>query len=168
MIRPGSVYGPRNFNMGILYRFLDLGVFPSFGKGDNSLPFTYVENLVKATLLVEEKGRDGEKYFVVEDPVSLRDFVNGSAAALGRKLAGFYLPTGFVYGGLLVKEALERLFFMRFFPMRMDLRPESVTIASGDWICSNEKIKKLGYTPAVAFEESLARTVKWYKDNGIV
>lgn len=168
MIRPGSVYGARNRNMGLLYRFFDYNFCPTIGTGHNTLPFTYVENLVKATLLIEEKAPDGEKYFVTEDPVSMRDFANGSAAAMGKKLNGFYLPTGFMYGSLLFKEALERLLFLRLFPMRMDVRLESVRIASGNWICSNAKLKKLGYTPAVGFEESLVRTVKWYKDNGVI
>jgi len=168
MVRPGSVYGPRNFNMTPLYQFLNMSFCPTIGKGNNSLPFVYVENLIKATLLVEEKGKAGEKYFAVEDPVTMRDFANGSAAALGRKLTGFYLPKSFMFGGLLVKEIIEHLLFMRLFPLRMDVRLESVEIASGNWICSNAKLKSLGYTPAVGFGESLVKTVKWYKDNGLV
>lgn len=168
MIRPGSVYGARNRNMGLLYRFFDYSFCPTIGPGNNTLPFSYVENLVKGTLLVEEKGEFGGKYFVTEDPVSMRTFANGSAAAMGRKLSGFYLPVSFMYGSLFLKEVLEHLLFLRLFPMRMDVRLESVKIASGNWICSNAKLKKLGYAPAVSFEESLVRTVKWYKDNGIV
>lgn len=168
MIRPGSVYGARNRNMGMLYRFFDHNFCPTIGPGNNTLPFSYVENLVKGTLLVEEKGEMGGKYFVTEDPVSMRTFANGSAAAMDRKLSGFYLPVSFMYGSLLIKEAIEHLLFLRLFHMRMDVRLESVKIASGNWICSNAKLKKLGYTPAVSFEESLTRTVKWYKDNGII
>ena len=167
VVRPGSAYGPRHLNMAIVFHFLKLSFFPFFGKGDNSVPFTYVENLVDATLLVAEKAPAGEVYFVVEDPMSMREFFGGLAAATGRGLSGFYVPMWMIYAGFAVKEALERMFFCRFFPLRMDIRMNSAKVASSDWGCSNAKIKKLGWTPRFGREESLARTGRWYQEHGL-
>ena len=168
IIRPGTVYGPRNMNMTAIFKFIDRGFFPSFGKGENSLPFTYIEHLVGAFLLVEEKGNEGEAYFVVEDAVPFRDLARVSAAALGRRLSGFYVPKWLVFGGLFVKDLLETLLPVRLFPLCMDIRFSNARIATGDWICSNKKIKELGYKPSFTFADSVGRTARWYKENGLL
>lgn len=168
VVRPGSAFGPRHLNMALVFNFLKFSFFPFFGKGNNSVPFIYVENLVDATMLVAEKAPFGEAYFVVEDPMSMREFFGGLAAGVGRKLSCFYVPMWLIYPGFFVKEAIERLFFFRFFPLRMDLRLNSARTASNPWICSNEKIRKLGWKPRFSAEESLLKTARWYADNGLV
>lgn len=168
IVRPGTVYGPGNLHMRLFFRFLKFSFFPFFGKGNNSLPFIYVENLIDATMLVAEKAPFGEKYFVVEDPMSIRDFFGGLAAGIGRRLSGFYLPMWLIYPCFFLKEVIERLFFFRFFPRRIDIRLANVKVGSGDWVCGNQKIKDLGWKPAVGREESLLKTARWYADNKLV
>jgi nucleoside-diphosphate-sugar epimerase len=154
--------------MAIVFKFLRHGIFPTFGKGNNSLPFIYVENLIDATLLVEEKGKVGEKYFVAEDPMTLREFAKAATDAFGTKLSGFYIPRWFALSNAFAKEMLEAALFIRCTPMHMDMRLSGAKIASSDWICSNEKIKSLGHKPAFTRDESMRRTVKWYKDNNLL
>jgi len=167
VVRPGSVFGPRHLNMALVFNFLRFSFFPFFGPGNNTVPFTYVENLVDATLLVAEKAPFGEVYFVTEDPLSMRKFFGGLAAASGRRLSGFYVPLWLLYPGFLLKEALERLFFCRFFPLRMDVRLDMIRVASGDWVCSSEKLKKLGWRPRFTAAEALEKTGRWYRENGL-
>lgn len=167
VVRPGSVFGPRHLNMALVFKFLRFSFFPFFGPGNNTVPFTYVENLMDATLLVAEKAQFGEAYFVTEEPVSMRAFFGGLAAATGRRLSGFYVPLWLLYPGFLLKEALERLFFLRFFPLRMDLRLDSVRVASNDWVCVSDKLKALGWKPRFTLQEALEKTGRWYKEQGL-
>lgn len=167
VVRPGSVFGPRHLSMALIFKFIRFSVFPFFGPGNNTVPFVYVENLVDATLLVADKAPAGGVYFATEDPVSMRAFFGGLARASGRGLSGFYLPLWFVYPCFLLKEGVERLFFMRFFPLRMDLRLDSVRVASHDWICSNARLKALGWKPRYTVEEALAKTGAWYREQGL-
>jgi nucleoside-diphosphate-sugar epimerase len=167
VLRPGSIYGPRHLNMAMVFNFLRFSFFPFFGPGNNTVPFIYVENLIDATLLVAEKAPFGEVYFVTDDPMSMREFFGGLAAGAGLRLSGFYVPLLPLYAGFLLKEALERLFFFRFFPLRMDVRLASVKVASNDWICSSEKLKKLGWTPRFGRKESLEKTGRWYREQGL-
>lgn len=167
VLRPGSIYGQRHLNMAMVFKFLRFSFFPFFGPGNNTVPFIYVENLIDATLLVTEKAPFGEVYFATDDPMSMREFFGGLAAGAGLKLSGFYVPVWLLYPGFLLKEAVERLFFFRFFPMRMDVRLDSVKVASHDWICSNEKLKKLGWSPRFSRKESLDKTGRWYREQGL-
>ena len=167
VLRPGSIYGPRHLNMAMVFKFLRFSFFPFFGPGNNTVPFIYVENLIDATLLVAEKAPFGEVYFVTDDPMSMREFFGGLAAGAGLRLSGFYVPLPPLYAGFLLKEALERLFFFRFFPLRMDVRLDSVRVASNDWVCSNEKLKKLGWSPRFSRKESLSKTGLWYREQGL-
>lgn len=167
VLRPGSVYGPRHVNMAVVFKFLRFSFFPFFGKGYNSVPFIYVENLIDATLLVAEKAPAGEKYFAVDDPMPMRSFFAALASFTGRRLSGFYFPMWLIYPGFYLKEAVESLFRFRFFPLRMDVRLNTAEVASGDWICSNEKLKKLGWRPRFAGEEGLKKTARWYVDNNL-
>ncbi|MDD2805043.1 MAG: NAD-dependent epimerase/dehydratase family protein [Elusimicrobiales bacterium] len=167
VVRPGSVFGPRHLNMALIFKFLRFSFFPFFGPGNNTVPFTYVENLIDATLLVADKAPFGEVYFVTEEPVSMRAFFGGIAAAAGRRLSGFYVPLWLLYPGFLLKEAVEGLFRFRFFPLRMDLRLDSVRVASGDWVCSSGKVRKLGWRPRFTLAEAFEKTGRWYKEQGL-
>ena len=77
------------------------------------------------------------------------------------------MPLWLLYPGFLLKEAVEGLFRFRFFPLRMDLRLDSVRVASGDWVCSSDKIRKLGWKPRFTLNEALEKTGRWYKEQGL-
>ncbi len=169
ILRPGSTYGPGNMPMLILFRFIKRGIFPSFGRGLNSIPLCYIEHLLKVTFLAEQKGRFGEIYFVVDDPVSLREWAGAIARALGVRLRSFYLPLGFVYTLAISKEALERLLFLKLYPLCMDLGLSTVKTASSNWVCRNEKIKEeLGFVPEFGLDESVRNTVRWYQEQKLL
>lgn len=167
VVRPGSVFGPRHLGMALIFKFFRFSFFPFFGRGNNTVPFTYVENLMDAVSLVAEKAPFGEVYFVTEEPVSMRAFFSGLAAAAGRRVSAFYVPVWMLYPWFVLKEAVEMLFHMRFFPLCMDLRLDSIRVASNDWICSSDKIRALGWKPRIPLAEAIKKTGRWYVENGL-
>jgi len=168
IIRPASVIGPGNVPMAILFKFIKRGVMPTFGKGENRSPLCYVENLIKATLLVSEKGKPGEIYCMAEGSMTLSEFGGAIARAEGVELSGLYVPKSAVLAGAALKDFTEKILCFRFFPLHMDLGLTTVRCASADWSCRSDKLAALGFKPEVRLEEGIRRTVLWYRENGLL
>ncbi|MFA6030850.1 MAG: NAD(P)-dependent oxidoreductase [Elusimicrobiota bacterium] len=166
--RPGTVYGPGSLPHLVLFRLIRHGVMPTFGPGHNRTPLVYIDDLVDALLLLEEKGVLGEPYYAVDDPVTMREMGGAIAEALGVRLSGFYVPRALVDAGAGAKDLLERVVGLRFCPMRMDLRPENIACGSSDWVCRNAKLRALGWSPRVDLKEGMRRTVAWYREQGLL
>ncbi len=167
-VRPGTVYGPGNTSMLVLFRFIRLGHLPSIGPGRNRVPLCYVGNLLDALELLREKGRTGEKYFIVDEPASLREFAGHIAAAFGTRLSGLYVPKGLFAFGIRTKELAEAALRARINPFRMDLNSAAVTAGSTDWTCSREKLLALGFRQRTAMPEAVASTLRWYREAGLL
>lgn len=167
IVRPGQIFGPRNLPMLILFKLIKKGVLPFFGKGNNLIPLCYIDNLIKATLLVEEKSRLGETYFIFDNHYSLGRLVQTIAETMDVPLSTIHIPQEIAYNVIYLKETFEKIFRFRFYPFCMDLGITTVTAAYTDRVCSNDKIREeLYYEPEVDFEEGISRTVRWYKEKG--
>lgn len=169
IIRPGSVYGPKDMFWLTVFRLVKKGIVPFVGKGYNSTPVCYISNLVKATLLIEEKSELGEVYFVVDDPCALNEFVQTIADAMQAHMLRLYLPRRAVFAAAYLKEAIEKILHLRFYPFGMDFGISAVRRASSNWVCSNEKIKKkIGYIPDFNLRQAIFNSFQWYKEEDLL
>lgn len=169
IVRPGQIYGPRNMPMLLLFKFIKKGIFPTLGRGDNSISFCYVGNLIKGTLLVEEKGNLGEIYFLVDNSCTLNKFAQAIAETMDVRLSRLSLPKNVAYAAAYLKQMIEKVFHFRVYPFCMDLGIATVISATTNWIYSNKKAKEeLGYVPEIDLEKGINLTVKWYRDNGLL
>lgn len=169
IIRPGSVYGPRNKQWLTIFKLVRRGIFPFIGKGDNSMPICYIDNVIKATLLIEEKGKLGEIYFLVDDSCNFRELVQTIAKIMRVNLFTLYFPKNIIYAIAHLKEIFENIVQFRIYPFCLDLGINAVRKYSTNWVCSNDKIKKeLGYAPEVDLKEAIYRLFVWYKENGFL
>lgn len=167
IIRPGQIYGPGNFPMLTLFRFVKHGILPSFGKGLNKLPFCYVENLIAGTLLAENKGKTGEVYYLYDEHLQLREFATIIADQLDVKLSGFYIPICLAKFGIGCKEILEKILSFHLCPFCMSVDNTTLKITANDWTFTNDKAKReLGYKHSISTREGIDRTIHWYKENG--
>ena len=169
IVRPGQIYGPRNMPMLLLFKFIKKGIFPTLGRGDNSISFCYVGNLIKGTLLVEQKGKLGEIYFLVDNSCTLSKFAQAIAKTMDVRLSRLSLPKDVAYAAAYLKQIIEKVFHFRVYPFCMDLGIATVISATTNWTYSNKKAKEeLGYVPEIDLEKGINLTVKWYRDNGFL
>ena len=132
------------------------------GKGDNPLSAVYAGVVADAAILAaDDPGSVGEAYNVTSHAaITQRGFLDMLADALEVPRVTWRYPFLYAFYGGFALELRERL--------RRSKKPPQVT-RYGAWLLgrrlsySTEKArKKLGWTPALSYEESIDRTVKWF------
>ena len=138
--RCSNNYGPRQFPEKVIPLFVtnltDGHKVPLYGDGLNVRDWLHVDDHCRAVLLVLESGRAGEIYNIGGGTeLTNRDLTDRLLALCGRDTS-------------MIEPVTDRLGHDRRY--------------SVDW----SKIKdELGYEPQVGFDEGLAATVQWYRDN---
>ena len=169
IVRPGQAYGPGNLPMLILFKMIKAGVLPVIGDGVNHVPFCFVEDLIEAVLLIEQKGLAGEIYFAVNEPATFKQFLHAIAAAMGRTAPTFAFPHWAFKTAADWKDRAERAAGVRFYPLRMDFGVHAVAMASSEWLIRNDKLReRLGFVSHTSIEEGVRRTVRWYHENRLL
>ncbi len=136
--RGTNAYGPRQIERVVptyALNALDGRPVPVYGDGSHSREFLFVEDWVRAAIAVLERGEPGVVYNI----------------GAGHELTNLELARRICA----LAEASPDL--ISFVPDRPghDLR----------YGVSAERLLSLGWTPEVAFDEGLARTVEWYRDH---
>ena len=138
--RCSNNYGPRQFPEKVIPLFVtnlsDGRKVPLYGDGMNVRDWLHVDDHCRGVLLVLESGRAGEIYNI------------GGGTELTNKELTERLLVLCDRDASMIEPVIDRLGHDRRY--------------SVDW----SKIKsELGYEPQVGFEEGLAATVRWYRDN---
>jgi len=140
--RCSNNYGPRQFPEKVIPLFVtnlsDGRKVPLYGDGMNVRDWLHVDDHCRGVLLVLESGRAGEIYNI------------GGGTELTNKELTERLLVLCDRDSSMIEPVIDRLGHDRRY--------------SVDW----SKIKsELGYEPQVGFEEGLAATVRWYRDNEV-
>jgi len=165
VLRPMAIYGPGDpARFLMLYRQAKKGWFPMFGDGSAFYHPLYIDNFIDAFELAAEKPEArGQTYLIGdEEYFPIKELVRKVGTAMGIDVKIVHLPFRPVWVAALLCEALCM-------PLRIS---PPLFRRRVDWYrqvraFSIDKAKReLGYRPAVGIEEGLARTFRWYRDNG--
>lgn len=175
IVRPPMTYGERSPLLARLFQFVDKEFFPMFGKKGSLFEFCYVKNLVYGVYLVGiSKKAVGETYFVSEESYNILDVIKNIAKVMNKKVKIIYIPKTPAYLLGILMEFLNKIF--PFYPFRgKETGSPYFSRKTVDWvtndmyICSIDKIKsQLNYKPPYSQEEGIKRTVKWYREKGLI
>ncbi|NOZ56481.1 MAG: NAD-dependent epimerase/dehydratase family protein [Calditrichaeota bacterium] len=165
VVRPPAVYGPRDRDVLILFRYVAHGVNPQLGRGERLVSVVHVRDLVQGMLAVaNSEAAVGQTYFVAHpEPVEWSAFGETMARAMGRKVRKLVLPAWILWPAALVSEIAARLARR---PATLNL--EKVReIRERYWVCSVEKLRReVGFTASVDLETGVRETVQWYWEHG--
>jgi len=167
IIRPTTVYGPRNFSDTYeLIKVISQGKFFLLGKGYNLLGYIYVDNIIEAVRLAQiKKEAIGQTYFISDFyPYTLRELSSTIAQYFGRKLPPFYLPVPLAYLASLSLELGGKLFGFKPPLFRARLK----TMTSSYTYDVSKVVKELGFFPTVDLKEGMQRTIAWYKKHNFL
>lgn len=164
ILRPCMIYGPGGY--GEFYKFCKLmkkGIFPKVGHGQNLTPLVYVEDVVNAAVLALTKGKPGEIYIIASQksiPMdSLRELIVRNISV---KRPYIYIPAGLALTGAKIIEKIFPLIGKE--PVVTYANIKSTIVDRTFDITKAEK--ELGYTQSCRFEEGIANTVAWYREQG--
>ncbi len=164
VIRPPSVYGPRDRDFLAVFRLASRGIQPVFGYR-NTASFVYVKSLVHGICLAIERPLGGFRayFFTDGEPLAQTAFTDLIVAALGRKALRIRVSP------LLAAAAAAVSTLWAALTNRAPLlnRENLEKYAREYWVVSDARARaELGYRPLCTTAEGLKETAAWYREQG--
>ena len=164
IVNPSTPVGPGDVKptpTGQMVRDAAAGRMPAYV--DTGLNIVHVDDVAAGHLLAFERGRDGERYILGGQDMSLRDILIEIARLTGRNPPRIRLSTSLLLPVAYVAEPLAR---MTGLPNRLTV--EGVRMARKRMFFSSDKaVRELGYAwraPTRAFEDA----VQWFREQGLL
>jgi nucleoside-diphosphate-sugar epimerase len=163
VLRPTAVYGPREKDIFIILKTLNLGLEPYISHKPQWLSFVYVKDLARAVIQALGTGISRASYNVSDgnsyDRYALATITK---RILGKKSIRIHVPMG-------VMNVMARLLeaaYAASSKMPVLNKEKLNELAAENWNCSIDRIREdLGFVPEYNLEKGLEQTLKWYKEN---
>lgn len=164
VVRPPTIYGPRDRETLLMFRLAELGMRPKLGR-HGAISAVHASDLTDAILLAAiEPGAVGQTYFVAGDEApSPSELMALISAAVGRRGIGVPVPAWAIRLGGRAAEIVRDLTGASLIFDRW----KAEELARGYWECSSRKAKsELGFCPRIQLSDGLRRTAEWYRSAG--
>ena len=163
VIRPAMIYGPGDTRTLKLFRMIKKKIFFYVGKGQCSVHFIDVRDLVQAFYLAMNKTDINAELYIIsgEKAVPLQYMANQVAELLGVRPPWLHLPVkpmqwlGDICEAICTPLHIQPPIYRR----RVDFYTKSRHFDS------SKAHRDLGFVPAQTFEKELAEIIGWYKNN---
>jgi len=166
IVRPPSVYGPRDKDIFVYFKLANMGLLPILGDPSRAFSIIHVEDLAKAFYFAATSPQTvGEIFFAANcEPVTWDDFAYKMRDTVhkitGKKPIVFRLPIFFIKPLAWISSTIS--FFTNRPPL---LSKEKLHEMSYSWVCDSSKICNLGYSTEIPLEQGLTESYRWYKNN---
>lgn len=167
IIRPPVVYGERDLGLLDMFRLLNRGLCPKIG-GEKWISIVHARDLVEGMVrAAETPAAENETYFLSNRRVhTISGLTDHILSGFGRKWSvPIPVPDRVVRFMAGVAENWGRLSGKP----GMFNRDKAKEMTQERWVCSPEKAQKeLGWTSRIPIGEGIARTGRWYRENGFL
>lgn len=165
IIRPPTVYGPRDTDVFEFFNTISKGLQPVVGFGKKFVSMIHVRDLVEGIILAGEHPKGiGETYFIANERYyHWQEVGDLTAIILNKRVLLVHIPEFVVYiiGGF--AELFELLSSK---PALLNFEKVK-DIVQDAWICDVAKAKTgLGFCEKISLEEGIRNTVTWYRAQG--
>jgi nucleoside-diphosphate-sugar epimerase len=162
IIRPDQIFGPGDLvHFGAMAERMLSGRGFLVGKGDNRMPFVYVDDVVRGLLLaLDHDSAPGNAYNISNDsPLTQRQMLAAIAAGVGGQPPGRSIPYRALYAAGYLAERLARAL--------PSSRPPVTRLGVAFFGTDNRYVigkarAELGYRPAVSLRDGVRITAEWY------
>jgi len=166
VVRPATIYGPRSVTFGTdIVKLLRQKLMAVFDGGRARGGFLYIDNAVDAIIAAATSNESlGRAYNLADDTgATWRTYVDRMADGLSLPRPRINLPSGVA---LALADGMEAPHRYLKFPGRPLLTRHAVYLLARDQEFPIERARReLGFTPAIGFDEGIARTIEWLQRN---
>lgn len=164
VLRISETYGPRDQRLLKLFKAINKGAFLVIGDGNNLHHPIFVDDLVDAMLLAAEVKCSPNSPIVLAgpEPVSTNEMVRIIADQLGKRVPRLHAPFPFFKSlAYILENTLSPIGVQPpIHRRRLDFFRKSFAFST------HQMEELLGFSPEVDFPAGVARTVRFYTDNG--
>jgi nucleoside-diphosphate-sugar epimerase len=165
IIRPPSVYGPRDTEIFMYFQWISRGLALLPGLRTRYAHTVYVKDLVRGMVLAAESERTaGKTYFLAEDRAySWREISDTIAASLGKRPLKLPVPISMARFSALLSEAGA---WAARKPTQFT-RQKVAEMSKRYWTVSAEAARRdFGFACEYDLARGIGETAKWYRKNG--
>ena len=164
IIRPPSVYGPRDRDVFALFQNIHRGILPLLGNGTSTVSLVHVYDLVNGIdMAAKQDASKDQVFFICGDGIYDWSTIGDTIAhCLNKRPKKVNIPL-FVLDLLSRTSEMIALFSSK--PALLN-RDKVQEMKQKHWVCSNEKAKKvLGFTPKISLQAGIKETADWYLEH---
>jgi nucleoside-diphosphate-sugar epimerase len=164
VIRVGPVFGPRDRDFLSYFKFLKMGILPSFGSGSSLMSVCYVQDLVRAMRLCQSAEPATGEIINIADPTPITwdDFGRTAAQFLGKSPKQIKIPLALVYTIAFFSEFIDK-FKKKPGIISLDKIGE---MRQNAWVADTHKAEKmLDFRTDHSLAAGLEVTLQWYTDH---
>jgi nucleoside-diphosphate-sugar epimerase len=167
ILRPAAIYGPGDpERWAMLFKQVNTGRFLMFGSGKATYHPLYIDNLIDAFELAQEKDEAiGQTYLIADEKyLPIREIVQIISQVLNKDVKIIHLPFAPLWLAAVACEAVC-------WPLRIS---PPIFRRRVDWYRQNRAFninkakRELGYNPKIDLKEGLTRTAVWYQEKGFL
>lgn len=165
VIRPPTVYGPRDRDVLLYFKWIDRGIALLPGLRERYANLIYVVDLVAGTILAarSEEARGGTYFLSDPQAYSWSRISQAIAQALGRRPVRLRVPLFLARFSALLAEGGAGLAGRESIFNRQKVKE----MAQLCWTCSPSRAADdFNFSCRHSLEEGLAQTARWYRENG--
>ncbi|HEC13931.1 MAG TPA: NAD(P)-dependent oxidoreductase [Acidiferrobacteraceae bacterium] len=165
IIRPSTVFGPRDRDFLEYVRWVKRGLLVNFGHFERTVSMCYVKDLVSGIMAAATQALgSGSIYFLADPrPYPWNEVELACQNAVGRCARSVHLPSWILHGMAIAAETQGRLC------RRTSIlsRARVAELLEGRWACdASRAMADLDFNPQFGLRAGLEQTVAWYETEG--
>lgn len=166
VIRPTVIYGPRDYNLLPIFKFIKYGVFIRFGDLKRVVNLCYIDDFVCGLLkILKTPLCSGELYYLGGENIFFYEIKDVLSKIIKKKPKDLFIPKFLLLPITYFYEIIGRL-TKKTYVLNKD---RVVDLIQSNWGITIEKAKRdLGYSPKTGLLEGLEKTFHWYKMNNLL
>ena len=164
IIRPPSVYGPRDDDILEIFKYVKLGIKPLLGMKSKYISLIHVTDLIEGIMLAAESEKSTGQIFFLANPqiYSILEFETAIADAMNKKAITIKVPEFLIDLVASMTELMAKI-TGKIAIMNKD---KALEMKQRYWLVDSMKARnELSFLTKISLEEGIRETLLWYQQN---